>query len=152
VVDHIDRHLDGDLALDVLSGVVAFSPNHFHRQFSAMFCMSFHHYVQMVRIKRAASRLVYCADTVTDIAFDFGYEAPDSFARAFRQRIGQPFRNNQTGWPRRAAMEPLFKGGHGLPKWPQRHRSLCVTGRRHRAVRKILSSVPRHDAVSIWGK
>ena len=44
VVDHIHRHLDGDLGLDVLSGVAAFSPYHFHRQFSAMFGMSLHRY------------------------------------------------------------------------------------------------------------
>ena len=57
VVDHIHRHLDGDLGLDVLSGVAAFSPYHFHRQFSAMFGMSLHRYVQMARMKRAAARL-----------------------------------------------------------------------------------------------
>jgi AraC family transcriptional regulator len=100
VMDHIDSHPDGDLGLDALSRVAAFSPFHFHRQFSALLGMSLNRYVQMARMKRAASRLAYRTDTVTDIAFDAGYEAPDSFARAFRQRVGQapwPFGNSRTG-------------------------------------------------------
>jgi len=112
VVDHIHRHLDGDLGLDVLSGVAAFSPYHFHRQFSAMFGMSLHRYVQMARMKRAASQLAYRADTVTDIAFDAGYEAPDSFARAFRQRMGQAplaFREQPDWAAWEAAMAPLSR-------------------------------------------
>lgn len=40
VLDHIDRHLDGDLDLDGLSAVAAFSKFHFHRQFSATFGLS----------------------------------------------------------------------------------------------------------------
>lgn len=110
VVDHIHRHLDGDLGLDVLSRIAAFSPYHFHRQFSAMFGMSLHRYVQMARMKRAASRLAYRADTVTQIALDAGYEAPDSFARAFRRRMGQAplaFREQPDWAAWEAAMAPL---------------------------------------------
>jgi AraC family transcriptional regulator len=97
VLDHIDRHLDGDLDLDAVSSVAAFSKFHFHRQFKATFGVSLHRYVQLVRMRRASGRL---ADgegpSVTDIALDAGYETPDAFARAFRQRFGQSpssFRN-----------------------------------------------------------
>jgi AraC family transcriptional regulator len=90
VLDHIDRHLDDDLDLDAMSGVAAFSKYHFHRQFTATFGLSVHRYVQLARMKRASYRLAYTdAQSVTDIAMDAGYDAPDSFARAFRQRLGQ---------------------------------------------------------------
>ncbi|WP_420607165.1 AraC family transcriptional regulator [Novosphingopyxis sp.] len=90
VLDHIDRYLDDDLSLAALSDVAAFSKYHFHRQFSASFGLSVHRYVQLARLKRASYRLVYRdAESVTDIALDAGYEAPDAFARAFRQRFGQ---------------------------------------------------------------
>ena len=90
VLDHIDRHLDDDLDLETLSGVAAFSKFHFHRQFSATFGLSVHRYVQLARMKRASHRLAATdADSVTEIAMDAGYEAPDAFARAFRQRLGQ---------------------------------------------------------------
>jgi AraC family transcriptional regulator len=90
VLDHIDRHLDGDLDLDTVSGVAAFSKFHFHRQFKATFGVSLHRYVQLARMRRVSGRL---ADgegpSVTEIALDAGYETPDAFARAFRQRFGQ---------------------------------------------------------------
>lgn len=90
VLDHIDRHLDDDLDLDVLSSVAAYSKYHFHRQFTATFGLSMHRYVQLARMKRASDRLAHMdAQSVTDIAMDAGYEAPDAFARAFRQRAGQ---------------------------------------------------------------
>ncbi|RWA66068.1 GyrI-like domain-containing protein [Mesorhizobium sp.] len=90
VLDHIDRHLDDDLDLDALSSVAAYSKYHFHRQFTATFGLSVHRYIQLARMKRASYRLGYGdAESVTDIAMDAGYDAPDAFARAFRQRCGQ---------------------------------------------------------------
>lgn len=57
-----------------------------------------HRYVQLARMKRASYLLAYSdAESVTDIAMDAGYDAPDAFARAFRQRFGQSpssFRNS----------------------------------------------------------
>jgi len=101
VLDHIDRHLDDDLDLDALSGVAAWSKFHFHRQFTATFGLSVHRYIQLARLKRASHRLAYRDDeSVTDIAMDAGYDAPDAFARAFRQRFGQSpssFGNRRTG-------------------------------------------------------
>jgi len=90
VLDYIDRHLDDDLDLDTLSSVAAYSKYHFHRQFTATFGLSMHRYIQLARMKRASYRLAYRDDqSVTQIAMDAGYDAPDAFARAFRQRFGQ---------------------------------------------------------------
>lgn len=111
VLDHIDRHLDANLDLDVLSGVAAFSKFHFHRQFTATFGLSVHRYVQLARMKRASHRLAYIdAQSVTEIAMDAGYDALDAFARAFRQRFGQSpssFRNSPDWEPWLAALGPL---------------------------------------------
>ncbi|MBV9629703.1 MAG: AraC family transcriptional regulator [Xanthobacteraceae bacterium] len=111
VLDYIDRHLDSDLDLDAVSGVAAFSKFHFHRQFTATFGLSVHRYVQLARLKRASYRLAYVdADSVTDIAMDAGYDAPDAFARAFRQRFGQSpssFRKSPEWEPWLAAFGPL---------------------------------------------
>jgi len=57
VLDYIDRHLDGDLDLETVSRVAAFSKFHFHRQFTATFGLSVHRYVQLARMKRASRRL-----------------------------------------------------------------------------------------------
>ena len=111
VVNYIDQNPEADLSLDVLSGIAAFSKHHFHRQFSAMFGISVYSYVQLSRMKRASYRLAFRdSDTVTDIAFDTGYEAPDAFARAFRQKFGQSpssFRSSPNWDPWLAAFEPF---------------------------------------------
>ncbi|RYE97016.1 MAG: AraC family transcriptional regulator, partial [Oxalobacteraceae bacterium] len=111
VLDHIDRHLDDDLDLDAMSGVAAFSKFHFHRQFMATFGLSVHRYVQLARMKRASYRLAYRdAQSITEIAMDAGYDAPDAFARAFRQRVGQSpssFRKAPDWEPWLAAFGPL---------------------------------------------
>jgi AraC family transcriptional regulator len=111
VLDHIDAHLDGDLSLAALSGVAAFSVHHFHRQFSATFGLSAFRYVQLARLKRASYQLAFRTDAnVTEIALDAGYDAPDAFARAFRERIGQvpsAFRKSPDWEPWLAAFGPL---------------------------------------------
>lgn len=90
VLDHIDRRLDGDLDLDAVASVAAFSKFHFHRQFKATFGLSLHRYVQLARLRRASGRLADRAGpSITEIAFDAGYQTPDAFARAFRQRLRQ---------------------------------------------------------------
>lgn len=111
VLDHIDRHLDGDLDLAAVSSVAAFSKFHFHRQFKATFGLSLHRYVQLARLRQASKRL---ADgqgpSVTDIALDAGYETPDAFARAFRQRLQQSpsdFRKSPDWAPWLQAFGPL---------------------------------------------
>src|SRR3954466_7370680 len=110
-LDHIDRHLDDDLDLDTVSAVAAFSKFHFHRQFTATFGLSVHRYVQLARMKRASYRLAYVeALGVTEIAMDAGYDAPDAFARAFRQRFGQSpssFQKSPDWEPWLAAFGPL---------------------------------------------
>ena len=111
VLDHIDGHLDGDLDLDTVSRIAAFSKFHFHRQFTATFELSVHRYVQLSRMKRASQRLASDnARSITDIAFDAGYDAPDAFARAFRQRLGQSpseFRKSPDWEPWLMAFGPL---------------------------------------------
>lgn len=111
VLDHIEGHLHADLGLAVLSSVAAFSLHHFHRQFSATFGISVHRYVQLARMKRASYRLAFRdGASVTEIALDAGYEAPDAFARAFRKRFGQApsaFRKAPDWDPWLAAFGPL---------------------------------------------
>ena len=111
VLDHIDRHLDGDLDLEAVSGVAAFSKFHFHRQFKATFGVSLHRYVQLARMRRASRRLAEGrGQRITDIALEAGYETPDAFARAFRQRFRQSpsdFRKSPDWAPWLQAFGPL---------------------------------------------
>lgn len=113
VLAYVDAHLDEELTVDVLSEVACISRYHFQRQFSALFGIGVHRYVQLMRLKRASYQLAFReGDSVTAIALDSGYEGPEAFSRAFRQRIGQSpsaFRAAPDWSPWHTATAPLTR-------------------------------------------
>src|SRR5262249_33293578 len=99
-----------NLSVNVLSGIAAFSKYHFHRQFTALFGITVHDYVQLARLKRASFRLAFGEDAIIEIAFDSGYERPEAFSRAFKQCIGQTpseFRNEPRWTPWHATFQQV---------------------------------------------
>jgi AraC family transcriptional regulator len=97
VLVYIQKHLDRPLALDELARVAHFSPFHFHRIFRGMVGESVKEYIRRLRLERAAHRLRYWEQSVTVIAIDAGYEAHESFTRAFRGMFGKsPLEYRQT--------------------------------------------------------
>jgi AraC family transcriptional regulator len=130
VLDHIDQQLDAALDLETVSGIAAFSKFHFHRQFKATFGLSLLHYVQLARMKQASHRLAdKDGPSVTQIALEAGYDAPDAFARAFRRRVGQSpsaFRKSPDWAPWFAAFAPLDKARSMLMQTPIRQEDVMI--------------------------
>ncbi|HEY0597845.1 AraC family transcriptional regulator [Sphingopyxis sp.] len=130
VLDYVDQHLDTDLDLESLSRVAAFSKFHFHRQFTATFGVTVQRYVQLARMKRASHRLASNEErSVTDIAMDAGYHAPDAFARAFRRRFGQSpssFRKSPDWAPWLAAFGPLDNARSKLMQITYNHADVTI--------------------------
>ena len=90
VLGYIEGNLEGDLSVNALSAVAHFSAFHFHRQFSAYVGVPVARYVQLMRLRRAAHRLVCQPDySVLDAAMGAGFESPEAFSRAFRRAFGQ---------------------------------------------------------------
>lgn len=88
VLEYIQGHLDEELPLDLLAKSACFSPFHFHRIFSGMVGESVKAYIRRLRLERAAVMLKNTDAAVTTIAFDAGFEAHESFSRAFRGMFG----------------------------------------------------------------
>jgi len=111
VLEYIDEHLEDELSLEVLSGVAAFSKYHFHRQFSGLFGLGVHKYVQLVRLRRAARQLAFQSELrIIDIALSSGYESHEAFARAFKKAVGQTpseFRDRPQWLPWHETQQPL---------------------------------------------
>jgi AraC family transcriptional regulator len=90
VLAHVDEHLDEPLSLERLSDIAAFSKFHFQRQFTELFGLGVYQYVQQLRLHRAGHWLAYRKQVpITTIAHDSGYDSAESFARAFRKKLGQ---------------------------------------------------------------
>lgn len=90
VLAYIDQNLDAELDLADLARVAHFSPFHFHRVFRGMVGEPVKEHVRRRRMERAAGRLRSTARPVVEIAFDAGYETPESFTRAFEGRFRMP--------------------------------------------------------------
>ncbi len=89
VMDFINRNLDQELDLEMLSSVACFSPFHFHRLFAAMVGETLGDYIRRVRLERAAGYLSGGSDlTITETAMRCGFSSPSAFARAFKGHFG----------------------------------------------------------------
>lgn len=110
VLEHVQCCPDGDLTVEGLSRVAFTSRFHFHRQFSAFFGITVFRYVRLVRMKRAAYRLAFRPnESIIDISLGAGFDAPESFSRAFRKTFGSSpsqFRRGPRRGPWREPMQP----------------------------------------------
>ncbi len=78
------------LNLDDLAKNAGLSKYHFHRLFSGLTGIAVQRYMRLPRMKRASFQLAFRKwQSVTDIAFDTGYENAESFSRAFKREYGQ---------------------------------------------------------------
>lgn len=90
VLLYIQEHLDHALDLDELAKLASFSTYHFHRVFRGMVGEPVMQHVRRLRLERAAYQLKNTDRSVTQIAFDGGYETHEAFTRAFSSTFGEP--------------------------------------------------------------
>jgi AraC family transcriptional regulator len=88
-MDYIERHIGDDLSLEALAEVANFSKYHFHRIFFAMTGETLFHFIQRVRLEKAAGLLVMDTSVpITTVGYDCGFASPQSFAKSFKERYG----------------------------------------------------------------
>ena len=87
-IDYIADRLDERVRLEDLSRHIGLSPTYLQRIFRAQVGESPAEYARRLRLERAAWHLSRPGATVTDVALDSGYKAPEAFTRAFRSRFG----------------------------------------------------------------
>lgn len=83
-IDYIEAHLNDELDYSAIAHEGFSSPFHFQRVFSILCGYTLGEYIRYRRLSVAGSRLASGSDRVMDVALEFGYDSPDSFAKAFR--------------------------------------------------------------------
>ncbi|GAA0209035.1 AraC family transcriptional regulator [Kangiella japonica] len=95
---YIEDNLGRPIKLEQLARIAHSSPYHFQRQFKAQFGLTPAQYAHNKRFRRAMLQLANRPKlSVTDIAFDAGFEFAESFTHTFKKRFGitpTQFRNN----------------------------------------------------------
>ncbi len=89
VFEHIDKNLDSDLSLAVVSEIACFSPFHFHRVFKTITGETLNEYVTRRRIEKAASVLIHNRSIrIKELSLQNGFDNNASFTRAFKKFYG----------------------------------------------------------------
>ena len=87
-IDHIEQNLSETLDIEEIAGKAALSSFYYQRIFGALCGMTVGEYIRARRMTLAAQELS-CSDCkVIDIAMKYGYDSPDSFAKAFQRFHG----------------------------------------------------------------
>ena len=87
-IDHIEKNLSEELDIEEIAAKAALSPFYYQRIFGAMCGMTVGEYIRSRRMTLAAQELTCSDKKVIDIATKYGYDSPDSFAKAFQRFHG----------------------------------------------------------------
>lgn len=87
-INYIEAHLDGEIDYEQAAKESFSSPYHFQRVFSILSGYTLGEYIRNRRLSLAGTELATGKERVIDIAAKYGYESPDSFAKAFQKFHG----------------------------------------------------------------
>ena len=87
-IDFIEQNLSETLEIDAIAAKAALSPFYYQRIFGALCGMTVGDYIRARRMTLAAQELSRADTRVIDVAVKYGYDSPDSFARAFQRFHG----------------------------------------------------------------
>ncbi|UHA72200.1 AraC family transcriptional regulator [Paenibacillus sp. 481] len=115
-IQYIEDHLTDEIDFKEVARIALCSEYHFKRMFSSLAGISLSEYIRRRRLTCAAFELKDSPVKVIDLAIKYGYNSPDSFARAFQQLHGiTPSEARNSGHPLKAYPRMTFqisiKGG-----------------------------------------
>ena len=106
-IDYIEENLTEPLEIGAVAGTAGLSPFYYQRIFGALCGMTVGEYIRARRMTLAAQDLAGSDTKVIDTALKYGYDSPDSFAKAFQRFHGiTPSRAKEPGAPLRS-LAPL---------------------------------------------
>lgn len=89
IADYIDAHLDEEIRIAALAGLVGLSEGHLHRSFRAATGQTPLQFLNERRVQRAARILAEETASIVDVALRVGFVSPSHFARVFRSVTGE---------------------------------------------------------------
>ena len=87
-INYIEDHITEELDYEEIAKVSFSSPFHFQRLFSILCGYTLGEYIRSRRLTLAGAELALTREKVIDVAAKYGYESPESFAKAFQKFHG----------------------------------------------------------------
>ena len=87
-INYIEEHLTQELDYEAIAKESFSSPFHFQRCFSILCGYTLGEYIRNRRLTLAGAELSNTREKIIDVAYKYGYENPESFAKAFQKFHG----------------------------------------------------------------
>ena len=87
-IKYIEDNLTEELTLERIAGKINLSPFYFQKGFSILCGITVSEYIRNRRLSLAGRDLQIDGVKVIDVAMKYGYDSPDSFAKAFTRFHG----------------------------------------------------------------
>jgi AraC-like DNA-binding protein len=79
---------DPDFSIEKMSREVGLSATHLNKKISAITGKTTSEYVRSIRLKRACQLLVKTQLSISEIAYEIGYNIPKYFSKHFKEEFG----------------------------------------------------------------
>lgn len=132
-IDYIEEHITEELDYDAIAAEACYSAYHFQRVFGLMCGVTLGEYIRRRRLTLAGAELSHGDAKVIDVALKYGYESPDSFAKAFAKFHGiLPSEAKRNGSRLRSfsrlVLNVSFEGGDMLDYRLEEKEEMILTG------------------------
>ena len=87
-LDYMERNMEETLSIEDIAKVACSSPFHFQRMFNMLTGVTVADYIRKRRLTLAVQELTMTTAKVIDVSYKYGYDSPESFAKAFRKAHG----------------------------------------------------------------
>ena len=87
-IDYIESNITEDLSITDIAGQAFMSAYYFQKGFSMLCGFTVGEYIRQRKLSLAGSELVSTGGKIIDVALKYGYDSPDSFAKAFSRFHG----------------------------------------------------------------
>lgn len=87
-INYIEDHITDELDYERIAKESFSSPFHFQRVFSILCGYTLGEYIRNRRLTLAGAELAASREKVIDVAYKYGYDSPESFAKAFQKFHG----------------------------------------------------------------
>ena len=94
------RHQEAELTVAVICQEMGMSRPTLNRRLKTLTGLAIKEHLQLLRLAKAAERLMSSSDPISIIAYDCGFTDPNYFCRAFAKKFNQPpthFRSKHAG-------------------------------------------------------
>ncbi len=136
-IDYIEEHITEPLDMETIAAKSFSSVFHFQRVFSILCGYTLGEYIRNRRLSLAGAELTSSRAKVIDVAYKYGYETPESFAKAFLKFHGiTPSQARRDGAVlksfSRVSVKISLEGGNVMNYKIERKDAMRLTGfRRH---------------------